>query len=298
MSSKVMRPGVGNVAHLVNDETIRQNATKRRKHANSVVRKASSFDLWLDPMYRYAKEALLADPEAGDLATWEAWVALMQYYGAAFAATTGPEGVDVECLIDHEARTMTGIGPRYFTNAGNWEMAFYLAVTCRAKGRVEDLCAIPVDLLKQAGESDGARYNEFTYHWISALQSYVTGEDTMLRELGRAIELSDPRHGAIGGEYLNLVSFPQMDVFRCLLTGDSDKFNGALVQGLEWFRDYHAVERPGQGLLAGVVPLGLLAFACLAYDRNFSDRDFRLDVESDYLPRHIVQGSWRGEFPV
>ncbi|MFD3685003.1 immunity 49 family protein [Nocardiopsis sp. NPDC058631] len=249
-------------------------------------------------MFDYAKEALVADPEAGKLETWEAWVALMQYYGAAFAATTGPKGVEVTCRLGQQTRTITGIGPRYFSNAGNWEMAFYLAVTCRDKERVEALCSIPVDFLRQAGESDGAQYNQFTYHWVAALQAYVRGSDDLVGELRQAMELSDPRNGAFGGEYLNLVSFPQMDVFRCLLMGDSDKFNEALTQGLEWFRDYYGTERPGQSPLDGQVPLGLLALACLGYDRNQVDPQFRFEVESDYLPKHIVENSWRGEFPI
>ncbi|MEE2042791.1 immunity 49 family protein [Nocardiopsis tropica] len=282
---------------MVNDVKLEQNIKKREKNFNAVVRKASSFDLWFDSMYRYAKEALVADPEAGKLETWEAWVALMQYYGAALAATTGPEGTEVECRLGHQVRRITGIGTRYFTNAGNWETAFYLAVTCRDRKRVENQCSIPVDLLRRAGEGDGARYNEFTYHWVAALQAYVRGSDSLVGELRQAMELSDPRTGAFGGDYLNLISFPQMDVFRCLLKGDSDEFNETLAQGLEWFRDYYSVDRPGQGPLTGVVPMGLLALACLAHDRSQVDPAFELEVESDCLPKHIVEGSWYGEFP-
>ncbi|MFJ9976347.1 Imm49 family immunity protein [Streptomyces cyaneofuscatus] len=42
----------------------------------------------------------------------------------------------------------------------------------------------------------------------------------------------------------------------------------------------------------GSIALGPLAIACLAYDAEFP-----LDNESDYLPKHLLQRTWLGEFP-
>ncbi|HJE58847.1 MAG TPA: immunity 49 family protein [Nocardiopsis listeri] len=47
----------------------------------------------------------------------------------------------------------------------------------------------------------------------------------------------------------------------------------------------------------GVFHLDLLALACLAYGTAEVDPGFRLEVESGYLPKHLVQRSWYGEFP-
>lgn len=38
--------------------------------------------------------------------------------------------------------------------------------------------------------------------------------------------------------------------------------------------------------------LGPLAIACLAHDGKFP-----IGIESDYLPKHLLQHTWLGEFP-
>jgi hypothetical protein len=42
----------------------------------------------------------------------------------------------------------------------------------------------------------------------------------------------------------------------------------------------------------GAIALGPLAIACWAYDG-----DFPLDIESEYLPKHLLNHGWLGEFP-
>lgn len=47
-----------------------------------------------------------------------------------------------------------------------------------------------------------------------------------------------------------------------------------------------------------VVPLGLLSLACLGYEKfHREDSEFTINIDSEYLPRHIVERSWCGEFP-
>ncbi|WP_313906128.1 Imm49 family immunity protein [Streptomyces sp. 130] len=40
------------------------------------------------------------------------------------------------------------------------------------------------------------------------------------------------------------------------------------------------------------VALAPPAMACLA-----ADADFPIEIESDYLPLHLLKGTWAGEFP-
>ncbi|MEU3510314.1 Imm49 family immunity protein [Streptomyces longwoodensis] len=44
---------------------------------------------------------------------------------------------------------------------------------------------------------------------------------------------------------------------------------------------------------SGAVALGPLALACLAHDGGIP-----IDVESDYLPKHLLQRGWLGEFEI
>lgn len=276
--------------HGIDEEEVAYQVGRRSKMVKKTVRDASNISLWLSPVLQAAEETLLLDPPARNVETWESWTTAMQFHNAVFALSEAEKGSTVDYLIDQEVRALEAPGLLSAANAGTWQTAFFLAVTCRANDRAEALCRIPLDRLRRAGEAGGVEYNEFSFHWVAALRAYVNGGAELVSELRQAMELSDPRRGAFGGEYLDLVSFPQMDVFRLLLVGDTAAFNDALVQALESFKRYAGVH--------GIVPLGLLAVACLAYDKAQITSDFSLDVESEYLPKHIVERSWYGEFPI
>lgn len=279
----------------------RENIELRKEFIDELVENAKSADIYLWLMYRFASEALVSDPVCGQLETWESWVAAMQYHNAMFAVTTAPPGEEVECLIDHKSRKLVATGPRYCTNAENWQTAFYMAVVCRDVERIRFLAGIPVEFLREAGESDGAQYLEYAYEWVGALQALVHDDpDLLVERLGRAMELSDPRRvGMESAERgLNLLVFPEMDVLRCFLGGDPEAFEAALVRGLRSFGEFHTQEWEGKDRLASLLPLGLLALACLGFDRARQDPSFRMDVRSDYLPEHLLDAAWYGEFPI
>lgn len=241
-----------------------------------------------------AKILLLLDPEARELETWEAWVSAMQIYSLIFEISSADEGTSVDCMVDHEVRSFPSTGPDHYTNPGNWEAAFFLAVTCRDEQRWRKLCEFPVDVLREAS---GDSYNEYSYHWVSALQAFALNRDGLADHLARAVELSDPRNGAFGGDLLDDLIRPEMNAFRYFVMNDSSGFNEALAQGLAAFRKHYTATPERAEDIDGVVPLGLLALACWAHDRSAYDPDFRLEVQSDYLPKYILDGSWVGEFP-
>ncbi|AFR08370.1 immunity 49 family protein [Nocardiopsis alba] len=182
-------------------------------------------------------------------------------------------------MINRKLRRTTAIGPWYCTNVGNWLQAFFLAVVCREQQRYRDLCEIPVDLLREAGESEGTRYNPSSYHWAAALQDFVLHRPGLAENLTAAMELSTPERAEISDpEYLNKITFPPMN------------------QGLALHGDYWTTgERIND--IDGIVSLPLLALACLGYDTAEQNPDFHFDVESGYLPKHLLENSWYGEFP-
>jgi hypothetical protein len=253
----------------------------------------------LGSLYIDARIDLVLDPEAENLGTWESWVGTMQMHHAMFVLTTNPEGAPVEFMVNHKIRKTTAIGPNYCANASNWLNAFALAVTCRDEKRWLELCEIPVEFLRECGESDGAQYDPYVYHWIAALQAFMVNRSELGDELVAAFELSDPEVIRFGSEEaVNKIIFPPMKVFLNLVENEPDNFNAALAQGLELWRDYFTADEERSTSIYGAVPLLLLAFACMAYDLSKYDSDFRLEVESDFLPKHIVQNSWHGEFPI
>ncbi|MFD3684387.1 immunity 49 family protein [Nocardiopsis sp. NPDC058631] len=258
-----------------------------------------SIDFALSTLHMDVMFSTAADPEVSRLETWEAWTADMQMHHALFTVQTNQQGIDLELMVNHEIRRTRATGPKTSTNASNWTTAFFLAVICRDQKRYRELCEIPVDLLRASGERRGTRYNPFTYHWISALQAFVLNRPGLGEELLAAMELSTPDQVDFGDtESLDKLVFPPMNTFLRLVERDSDKFNEALAQGLALHGDYYTANAERSHTIMGAVPLSLLAMACLAYDTAEVAPDFRLEVESGYLPKHLVQRSWYGEFPV
>lgn len=239
------------------------------------------------------------DTDVDLLETWEAWVVWMQMSEATLAISTTEPGIQITRLINGQERNLTTVEPDYFASAETWMSAFCLAVVCRDKERYRSLCEIPVDLLKQAGESRGTKYNSYEYHWISALQAFVLNRPGLMDHLAKAMELSDPANAEIGdAEALNKLVFPPFDAFLHLVKRDSEKFNESLALGLELFRSYYTATPERSKSLDGGVPLDLLALACWGYDTAQVDPEFSFDVESGYLPKHILERDWIGEFPI
>lgn len=245
-----------------------------------------------------AQIAVAADPAARYTETWYAWAAAMQMYSAIFAVGVIPESQMIEYRIDLKTRSLKGFGSESRdTMPDKWTTAFMLAITCRDQKRWTALANIPVDLLRKNSERVKVTYNEYTYHWIATLQAFIKNDrSTLFQELEKAIVLSGPEHVTFGREETEKLVFPVMNTFRCLVQLDATGFNEALAQGLELHKSYYTADEERSERLAGIVPLGLLAMACMAYERNRSHKDFPLEVESGYLPHCILNAAWHAEF--
>ncbi len=236
-----------------------------------------------------AHERAAEDPTAAWLASWESWVAAMQCGAAIFAAATTVEA-GVECLIHHETRTVPAFThPESFVDAGHWTTAFYLAVICRNAQRITDLCNVPTEKLRESG----AVYDEFNYAWIETLKSFWLGRPDLAERLVETAGETDPGTASfLGQDYVSHVVWPPMDLLRCRATGSHDEFNRSLEEALRAHKAYWTADQERAGSCYGWVALAPLAMACLAHDA-----DFPLEVESEYLPKHLVEGTWAGEFP-
>lgn len=240
-----------------------------------------------------------ADPRVAYVETWESWVVVMQAYHALFRIEAEPQGTESALLIDHESRVFESNKGGPYLNATNWIDAFFYAFICRNEEMVNYLCQIPVETLRSRGESRGTKYASYVYHWVAALQSLVLNDGRFEEELAAAVEKSDPEVSGFGDEEsVGKLVFPEMLVLLRLVERDSAAFNEALAAGVAAFGEYWTATESRAHNIDGVFPLGLLAFACMAYDISQVDPDFELDVVSGYLPKHLVQHSWFNEFPI
>ncbi|MFD3544182.1 immunity 49 family protein [Streptomyces sp. NPDC058655] len=236
-----------------------------------------------------ACERSALDPTASWLESWEAWVAAMQCGSAIFAAATTPEPT-VECLIHHETRTVPAFtDPEPFVDAGTWTTSFYLAVICRNAERITALCHVPTAKLRESG----AVYNEYTYAWIETLQSYWLGRPDFADKLVEAAAGTDPDvPSLIAPDHVSQIAWPAMDLLRRRATGEHEQFNRSLEEALRAHKAYWTADQERADSCYGWVALAPLAMACLAHDAGFP-----IEVESEYLPKHLLKATWAGEFP-
>lgn len=232
-----------------------------------------------------AKAHCLLDPRGSIFPTWNAWVNAMQLGSAAFAAATTTES-HVQCRIAHKDRTLQATGPQPYVAPSTWLTAFYFAVVCRERDRITALCRVPLSLLRE----NGARYKEFDYAWIDALQTYWLGSDDLGSKLVAAIGGADSDTSA-DQEMVSEILYPPMEMFHRVVRNDHAGFNRALAAALQWHKEYWSHEDRA-GLVPGLVALAPLAMACFAHDAGIP-----IEVESEYLPATLLGRNWCGEFP-
>ncbi|WP_329195813.1 MULTISPECIES: immunity 49 family protein [unclassified Streptomyces] len=227
------------------------------------------------------------DPRAAKLETWEAVVNALQVGSAIFATASATEGT-VECRINRQIRTLPATGAdQGLTDLGTWLTTFWLAVVCRDQVRITELARFPLDRLHDGG------FDEFVRHWVDTLQTYWLQGPDLVAKLTRAVEMSTPGIAVQAPrELLEAVLAPPINLFYLFITQNAVGFNEALVQALElhkayWTADEKRVESPG-----GHLALAPLAIACFAFDGKMP-----VEVESGYLPHHLLTRGWLGEFP-
>ncbi|KUN84522.1 immunity 49 family protein [Streptomyces griseoruber] len=285
MTARVIRHG----SPGPDDEAYAQTLSEGLERTIAVLENSPRmFDGAMGGASTYLNARLAVDPDASHLRTWEATVTAMQVYSSAFAAAVRTEGT-VGCRIADVMRTIPATGHQYYTNAGNWLTAFWLAVVCREQARMTQLCEVSVEFLR----SSGVDYDEYVYHWIDALQTYWSERPGLGEKLLAAIRTSEPDVVHIADrELLDKILYQPINLFQFFLRKDHEGFRQALVEALELHKSFWTASEEREETVDGYLALGPLAVACLAYDAGFP-----IDVESDYLPGELLKRAWVGEFP-
>nr|WP_234426956.1 immunity 49 family protein [Streptomyces niger] len=233
-----------------------------------------------------AKARCATDPEAAQIETWEAWVTAMQVGSGLFAAACTTEG-SVPCRIAGETKNLPATGPQPYTHAGAWVTSFYLAMICREKQRLTELAQVPVSLLRESGQV----FDEYIYAWVEALQGAWLGRDDVGDKLVAAVDGTKPEAARVADvELMSNILYPPIILFYRYLRGDREHFTEALVDALRWHKAYWTRDEDRSMSSEGLVSLGPLAIACLARDTGFP-----IEVESEYLPKALLDFAWAGE---
>ena len=236
-----------------------------------------------------AKWRCLTDPVAGEFPTWEAWVTAMQVGSALFAAGTASGG-PVPCRIGSmgEVKELPATGPQDYLHAGNWLTAFYLAAICRDNDRANQLAQVPVSLLR----ASGAEFDEYIYAWVETLQNAWFGRRETWDTLVTAVNGTDPEITQVASKELMLkILYPPLELFHRYQRQEAEQFNAALVDAVTWHKEYWTADEARSLSGEGLVALGPLAIACMAHDAGMP-----IEVESEYLPKALLQRTWVGEY--
>ncbi|MFD9339114.1 immunity 49 family protein [Streptomyces sp. NPDC060028] len=235
-----------------------------------------------------AEARCATDPTADLFTTWESWVIAMQVGTALFTSGAAAEG-PVPCRIGiaGEVRNLPATGPQSYLHAGNWVTAFYLAAICRENDRVDQLARIPVSFLR----ASGAEFDEYLYAWIETLQGFWLGRDDVWEKLVAAMNGTDPAQARFTDPDLMLnIMYPPIELFHRYLRREDDQFGAALVQALNGHKSYWTEDGARAESIDGLVALGPLAIACMARDAGIP-----IEVESEYLPKELLEFGWVGE---
>jgi hypothetical protein len=232
--------------------------------------------------------ATVLDPVAENLTTWDAVVQAMQVTTGIFAAAAATDDT-VEWLIGERTVHIPATGPVHYANFKRWFDAFWLAAVVRDKKCIDLLTSLPIEII----EASGNRYDELDSKWARSLQMFSRAESGVAEVFAEAMAATDPERLTVNSpEYALRLAFPAMKTFLNLMRSNHEReFNEALAQALEqhkayWTADSELADNP-RGLVA-LAPLGL---ACIAKDAGLI-----VEVESEYLPKHLVLGSWVGEY--
>ncbi|WNM30021.1 immunity 49 family protein [Streptomyces sp. Li-HN-5-11] len=259
------------------------------KGVQRLERSPESLDMSLRTALVHLQARCAVDPRAARVETWEAVVTAMQLYSALFAVTATEDGT-VQCRIAHGMRTIPAIGPRSYADAGNWLTAFWLSVICRDQRRLTQLCQVPLECLRSPEEG----FDEYIYHWVAALQAYWLQRPGLVEELTAALQGSHPEVATIAPrDLLQNILYPPINLFYRFLRRDEPGFNQALTEAVELHKAYWTADEDRTDDPSGMAALAPLAVACLAYDGGL-----KINVESDYLPKHLLERAWLGEFEV
>lgn len=264
----------------------------------------SAEDLWdlMTTARSLAEWRSTLDPTGNEIGTWAAVVLALQAGAAHLQLATAPPGTVVTARIgdqqQDETLSWTARPGMVFADAGTWCDVLALATACRDAERTTALCAIDTDRLRSPGIDTPAYLLTWVQAWQALWQGRPDTADLLLRVHEQLHDHDNPvpdqdghRHAHGHADYLNRIFRPQLDLFQHYLLQDSAQFQQALTDALYQHGEYWS-EQDRVGDPAGFIAWGPLALAALATENGWA-----LEVESDYLPAHLANGGWAGEYP-
>lgn len=201
-----------------------------------------------------------------------------QAAAAIFALASG-DG-EIEFSLDDRRLRLAATGPTDASHVGNWRIGWWLARIVGDVAAIDTLAATDVELMRRSS----SRADECQYRFASALQAFEQRAPDWSDALQQALDATDPERMRLLDEPFVLnVLVPEMQVLFRLALGETAPFEEAFEFALQRHRKYWSkgerVDDPDGYLALGPLALGRLALAA----------GMPIDVDSDYVPRGLMQ---------
>jgi len=160
-----------------------------------------------------------------------------------------------------------------------WFDAYFLAVITRDKESMESLAKFPVDIMKQSASKAGP----VSYKLVEVFQAFHHRQANYPKLLNECMKMAVEQ----GNDWALDIAMGYLETFAALTTDIGFDFNETLAKNLQLQEKYWIkVADPGAFPVESFLPLQLLGMACMWHDKGN-----RVTVESDSLPRFLIEGT-------
>jgi hypothetical protein len=202
--------------------------------------------------------------------------ALFQLAASGGAPVRAPLDGDEPVLLSGRVAESTASG-------GAWIDGFFQAAACRDARSQAALCGVPTALLRASTTTNA----EYGYLMVDALKAFAASAPEASKLILAALEATDPE--GMDPRLVEYDLYIDVPLLRLLfyVNARDGEFAEALPEALRHHRQYYSRGQKRRDDPKGFMPVGLLGLAALAHDRGIP-----FDVQSEYLPPHLVRGDF------
>lgn len=213
------------------------------------------------------------DPRAESAAYTDGLVVASESLASAFRLASAPRGTTIAVTLRGRTEELPASGPTGDASDWRYARAAALAWTSRRPADAAILAAVDPDQLRTT---------------IPDSHAYARACHAVLRGQDPRPHLKEALAKTSGDEHWECLRNPRARLLERIVEDDADGFNAVLADSLGLYRDYHSagdrIDDPD-----GQLFFDALGLACLAHDQGIPVR-----VESEYLPRAVIEGRFRG----
>ncbi|UFS99185.1 immunity 49 family protein [Nocardia huaxiensis] len=259
-------------------EWLDRNPRVAQRRIDAIQRFDGSLPGWFNVVYCIASDLRaeqgyrsVLDPRFEDPRSWEVLTRATEAAAQAFKLVTAPPGSMIAVTVEGRTTELpAGEVDDSYASGSAYTHAVALAWTTRSAAALDILAR--VRRFRRESEEPPTGFAQ-------AIRALVQGGDA--RDALRAA-LEAPG----SGDYAQYVEQPRTRLLERLVAGDHAGFDSALAEALTRYSTFYSSgSRSDQ--FDGQLNFEVLGLACRAADQGFP-----ITVESDYLPRRVIEGAW------